>query len=79
MELIKLAHHRNGITAAPFSVGLVKDEDSVKLIVQFDDSLNYTAVFDLELLKKEIIEFHKNSWRGDHYSDEFAKMVKVSA
>ena len=52
-----------------------------KLVIQFDtENLTgndcMTAVLDLELLKQGKIEFMVNSWRGDHYHDEFKKQAK---
>lgn len=75
MELIKSAYHRNGISGTPFTVGIIDKEIEGKtttlLIVQFDSGKTETAVFDFELLKRGIIEFGKNSWRGDEFADEF--------
>jgi hypothetical protein len=32
-------------------------------------------VFDLDLLAQGVIEFGKNSWRGDHFADELDKAL----
>lgn len=66
VQILKQDYHRNGVSGAPFKIAIVKD-DSKKLIIQFGEKSN-CAVLDLELLKKGIIEFGENSWRGDAYS-----------
>ena len=85
MNILKESHHRNGISGAPFKIGIIQDDPesdfiansngsiqvdkgSKKLIIQFEDKA-HCAVLDLELLKKGIIEFGQNSWRGDQYND----------
>ena len=80
----KMAHHRNGICGNPFSVGIVKkslenQKEQTFLIVQFDESKASTAVFDLDLLKQGIIEFGKNSWRGDQFADEFETLAEIDS
>lgn len=81
-----MAHHRNGISGHPFSVGIVKyekidGEDRKMLVIQFDDEKMSTAVFDLEKLKNENIGFgiDANSWRGDQFAEDFSKIIKESA
>lgn len=77
MKPIKIANHRNGISGIPFHVGIIQDQDySKKLIIQFDaEERGFTAVLDMDLLKQDVIEFGKNSWRGDRYEDLFKGMV----
>ena len=80
----KMAHHRNGICGNPFSVGIVKkslenQKEQTFLIVQFDENKASTAVFDLDLLKQGIIEFGKNSWRGDQFADEFETLAEIDS
>lgn len=74
---ITTSHHRNGITSAPFYVGIVEEEVNGEkknlFIVQFDE--DRTAVFDFDLLKKANIAFGENSWRGDYFAEAFAKVV----
>lgn len=82
-KLENVAFHRNGICGTGFTVGISechvdgdKTEKRNMLIVQFDPensgkNLMQTAVLDLDLLKKEIIAFGENSWRGDRFADEF--------
>lgn len=75
MNLIKLDHHRNGVSGSPFTVGIVKEQienkECILLIIQFDNDELNTAVFDLDMIKNNVIEFGVNSWRGDHYSSKF--------
>jgi len=85
MKIIKLAHHRNGICGDPFDVGIIKDNSDSgvtrnMLVIQFDENQLtgnncMTAVLDLDLLKDGVIEFGKNSHRGDHYHDKFKTLA----
>ena len=84
MQPEKISHHRNGVCGNPFSVGIVKkslenQKEQTFLIVQFDQSKESTAVFDLDLLKQGIIEFGKNSWRGDQFADEFEILAEIDS
>lgn len=78
MEANEIAFHRNGVTGKAFNVGLVQTDvegiDKTMLIIQFDQE--HTAVFDFEKLKKGVIAFGENSWRGDVYAESFEKLVK---
>jgi hypothetical protein len=79
LELVKLDYHRNGICGQGFWVAIANETDedgekSQKLIIRFPDvdkevGAVVCSVLDLGLLNKRIIEFGRNSWRGDHYSD----------
>lgn len=77
MTIKKVAHHRNGICGTPFTVGIVEEQGETVLIVQFDDKIENTAVFNLDKLSKQIIEFGQNSKRGDYYCDEFKRLVAM--
>ena len=80
MKLIKSDYHRNGITGVPFTIGIIKDEENNnKLIIQFEDKLEYSAVFDLDLLKQNIIEFGKNSFKSEYYADDFKILTDKEA
>lgn len=74
----KLAWHRNGITGEPFYVAIKKSKhlkDPKRLVViHFDESR--TAVLDIDLLNKEVIEFGLNSFRGDHFTDEMVQAIE---
>ena len=79
IKLIKQDHHRNGCSGVPFDVAIFKDLDENKTMfaVQFNEyDEPYTAVFDLDLLKKDVIEFFDNSWRGDVYHEPLKKLLK---
>jgi len=76
----KHERHRNGVAGYPFHVGLITDEDgSTKVFVHFEETEAEvkahgwqnprTAILDVDLLAKGVIEFGLNSHRGDHYSD----------
>jgi len=68
-KVIKSDWHRNGVGGEPFHVAIVEEDDgSKKLVVLFGERY-YTAVFDLDLLARGVIEFGENSWRGDDYDD----------
>lgn len=85
VKLEKVAFHRNGVCGTGFTIGISKchvdgdpNEKRNMLIVQFDPQncskdLMQTAVLDLDLLKKEIIAFGENSWRGDRFATEFSE------
>lgn len=79
MEIIKADSHRNGVAGEPFKVAIIHDGDSKKLVIMFEEQYT-TAVFDLDLLKEEIIEMGENSWRGDQYDnalrDELTNFVR---
>jgi hypothetical protein len=47
-----------------------EDDDGVASLAPKDYA---TAVFDLGLLKDDVIEFGKNSWRGDNYQGDIAR------
>lgn len=68
MKIIKADSHRNGVGGDPFKVAIVQEGDSKKLVIMFEERYT-TAVFDLDLLKEEVIEMGENSWRGDQYDD----------
>lgn len=72
---IATSHHRNGVSGEPFSTGIFKSNPDGRgnrmfFFVQFDSDKSRTAVFDFKLLVDGIIEFGKNSWRGDSFSEE---------
>jgi hypothetical protein len=81
IELIDTARHRNGVGGVPFTVSIFKDLDDNKTMlgIQFDsENPNdiYTAVFDLDLLKEDWIEFGRNSFRGDVYHHNLKNLTK---
>ena len=68
LTILEIAHHRNGISGAPFSIIRFRDntENKSMLGIVFEKSA-HVAVFDFELLAKGEIRFIHNSWRGDFY------------
>jgi hypothetical protein len=80
-QIIETAHHRNGVSGRGFSVvRFVDDAGRNMLGVVFDDSPTVecvTAVFDLDLLKQDVIAFGENSWRGDHYQDTLQTAIQA--
>jgi len=80
--LKKIAFHRNGISGIPFSVALFTDKEpggkkqNMVGITFATKEFGYTAVLDTDLLAKGVIEFTKNSWRGDHFEETLKKWSK---
>lgn len=78
MKILKYASHRNGCSGRSFGVAIFKSEGKTMLGILFgvenpteaEQHEPHCAVFDLNLLKKDIIEFGENSWRGDHYAPD---------
>jgi len=79
--IVKHEHHRNGVSGYPFHVGIITDNDgTTKVFVHFEETEAEikaygwqnprTAILDVGLLAKGVIEFGRNSHRGDHYSDK---------
>ena len=65
----QLAHHRNGISGAPFDIFVFEDSDSIgrrKPGILFEEPHN-CAVLDVTQLTEGDIAFGSNSWRGDQY------------
>ena len=81
LDLTDAVTHRNGVSGAPFNIGVMKGEVDGKqrdmLIIQFNDDVEYTAVFDFDKLKKGDYSFGdgKNSWRGDQFGGDFKRAV----
>ena len=69
MKIMKADSHRNGVGGEPFNVAIVEEDGRKMLVVMFGEQY-FTAAFDLDLLKEDVIEFGDNSWRGDHYDRE---------
>ena len=81
LDLTDAVTHRNGVSGAPFNIGVMKGEVDGKqrdmLIIQFNDDVEYTAVFDFDKLKKGDYSFgdDENSWRGDKFGGDFKRAV----
>jgi hypothetical protein len=79
LTIIDIAHHRNGISGAPFDVALFEDHDptegSRKVAVLFE-APHHCAVLDVDKLAQGDIAFGSNSWRGDHYEPQLRKAIE---
>jgi hypothetical protein len=58
------AHHRNGVSGAPFDAVLFDHDDSRKVAILFD-APSHCAVLDVAKLAAGDITFGSNPWRGD--------------
>lgn len=77
LNLIDTAHHRNGISGAPFDVALFEDsgpEGSPKIAILFAEPY-LCAVLDVGKLAQGDIAFGSNSWRGDHFESLLRKAI----
>ena len=78
LNIIAIAHHRNGICGAPFGVVLFEDsgpEGSRKVGIVFDEP-HHCAVLDVARLTAGDIRFGSNSWRGDNYEPSLREAVR---
>ena len=69
LQIIAIAHHRNGICGAPFDVVLFEDtgpEGGRKVAILFEGD-SFCAVLDVAKLAASDIAFGSNSWRGDKF------------
>jgi hypothetical protein len=79
LQIIHIAHHRNGICGAPFIAVLFDDsgpEGSRKIGILFDQP-QHCAVLDIAKLAAGDIAFGSNSFRGDVYEASLRKAVKA--
>jgi hypothetical protein len=77
LTIIDIAHHRNGISGAPFDVTLFEDHDvegSRKVGILFEEPC-HCAILDVTKLAQGDISFGSNSWRGDHYEPQLRKTI----
>lgn len=78
LTILEIAHHRNGISGAPFAVVRFQDNsipncNMVGIVFEKD---YHVAVFDAGLLGKGEIRFMYNSWRGDWYEKALRDAIK---
>lgn len=69
INVLSIAHHRNGVAGAPFHAIIFKDrgpQASVKIGIVFDEN-TCVAVLDIAKLSAGDVKFGSNSWRGDDY------------
>lgn len=78
MKIIKASYHRNGVSGIGFYAVLFQEEGRRMIASIFDDDSEcYCAVYDIDELYQENIEFaHGNSWRGDHYKDQIMPLLE---
>lgn len=77
INFIGTAHHRNGVSGAPFDVVLFEDEGpegSRKLAVLFEEP-GHCAILDISRLAAGDIAFGSNSWRGDRYEGLLRRLL----
>lgn len=76
ISIKEFSFHRNGICGEGFYIFkfYCKDtkQDMISVYFPYDKDENPTvAVFNQKLLGDGVIAFGQNSWRGDHYCDQF--------
>lgn len=78
-KIVKESYHRNGVVGASFDVAIFRQpgQRALMLAVVFE-AAGHVAVFDLDKLKNDVIEFPENSYRGDLYEDELRHMIEES-
>ncbi len=80
LNIIAMAHHRNGICGAPFHVVLFEDsgpEGSRKVGIVFDEQ-HHCAVLDIAKLAAGTIAFGSNSFRGDNFEPHLRAAISNS-
>lgn len=78
LKILKASFHRNGICGAGFYAIIFKDiEEKKTMVASLFDEAGYCAVYDIEELQKQNIEFgNGNSWRGDDYEAELRPLLE---
>mgnify|MGYP007082098855 CR=1 FL=1 len=75
-KILKIDHHRNGISGEPFDIVLFQHDNRKMVAILFEGQF-YCAVLDVKMLSEDNIEFAMgNSWRGDDFELELRPMVK---
>ena len=77
LKIINVAHHRNGVTGAPFDVALFRERGRRarrKVAILFEEN-GHCAVFDVARLAAGDIAFGSNSWRGDEYEPDLRDAI----
>ena len=80
LTISAIAHHRNGISGAPFHVIVFTDtgpEASAKVGIVFDEP-HCCAVLDIAKLHARDIAFGSNSWRGDNYEPFLRQAIETT-
>jgi len=89
LEIMDVAHHRNGVGGTPIRVVLFHDPEISKnmVAIQMHDGEEdgkevyggkwcMTGVLSLSRLAAGDIKFGSNSWRGDDYQDRIAAALE---
>ncbi len=71
MEILKSSYCRNGITAKPYDMGIVRDKGTDYLVIQFD--IDHTAAIAVNDVTKGNLDNHL---RGDYFSDTFKGLLE---
>lgn len=75
INVLEVAHHRNGITGASFNVvkfDMKEDAENRRMVGIVFKEADHVAVLDLDLLTDGDI---KTAWRGDHFASELRKAI----
>lgn len=77
IKVRKIAYHRNGICGTGFhAITFSTDKEKGTFVATVFPERGNVAVFQLDLLGQEVIEFGKNSWRGDHFEDQLRDAIR---
>ena len=89
-KVLEVASHRNGVGGERFYVVkfISRETDDTMIGITFNEpeftgteyELKgiFTAVLDLELLSKGVIEFGENSWRGDQHHEPLQDAIRTA-
>lgn len=70
-----IAHHRNGISGAPFYPVIFRDPDEGRMLGVVFETDHHVAVFNLDKLALGNVAFGINSWRGDQYEPHLRRAI----
>jgi len=71
----KIDYHRNGVSGEGFHVCKFIDSKEGFMIGIVFPSAGYCAVMNIDMLSEGIIDFGKNSYKGDHYEKELRQAI----
>lgn len=78
IRISKIDYHRNGVSGEGFYAITFEDlerNDHLLVATVFAES-GYVAVLDTHLLMQNVVEFGRNSFRGDYYEPELRQAIK---
>jgi len=78
LKIKKASWHRNGISGMGFYAIIFDDLEQKKtMVASLFDEAGYCAVYAIEELNQENIEFAQgNSWRGDIYEEDLRPLLE---